>query len=226
MRKAKSIFISHFQTEFSKYGEVLLHALEATKYSEDGFGFNGVSIDGESISGVLINRTSTYIYEYEPSANEFVKKIIYLFHEIPFSIDYGNDMLYVFGTSAYLSQFKLVLKKIISFEHFLRPIELTPYKLYGILKKKKLNFLVEEIAIEKFNHKGVVGKFSGNVFQHNTVHDLVSKYQNDITKILFQIEISEEDSFGLLVSSNSSIKIISEAENFEYYFTFFKKLIL
>lgn len=227
MSKTHTFIINSITVESKDYEDSLFDILNSSIYNEEnGYGFIDVSRDSNLLSGILINRNSTYITDYNYLDNSFQKRQIFLFSRIPFSIDITHKLLIIFGASSLLNQFRIVLQEIWKLKFYLAPIEVNPHKLYLSLQKNDLRFLVDQMSIVNFVYNnGFSGKYTGEVLKQKIVQELFEKYTTDVIKMFVTITIDSEDKFDLQVNSNSSFKISCEEDDLEYYLDYLKPLI-
>src|SRR6185312_5795304 len=122
--------------------------LEKINYNEEsGYGISEIEEVNEILSALLIKRNSTYIQQYNLSEQIFEKKSIYIYSRIKFYIDFEYNLLYTNGPSTNLFQIISLLRNISGLHFDVSSLEVTPYKIYQLLKNKKIKFQLNELTI-------------------------------------------------------------------------------
>lgn len=227
MAQSRSIIINIFSVSSNVDIEEIFTAIEKTIYSEDvGFGFKDIKNEDNEISGVLIKRSATFIFDYNSVSTQFEKRPIFIYTEIVFSIDLNLNLIYVFGPISHLNQLKSVIRNTLTVDYKIETLDLTVYAAYYKLKDKNIKIQVQQFCIDKFNYEnGLIGKFSGKVLHQKTVEKLIEQYQNDVIKLSISIFINLNNEFIVHISSNGSIKIECEDDYFDYYLNYLKNLL-
>jgi len=230
MKRVKSLVFNslNFRPTDKKIGsEDIANVITSRKYTEEtGFGFSHVEVSENILTAKILKRTPTYIQDYNIESQEIVRKQIFLFSDIQFSIDFNYYILYVVGGVSQLNYIKSILKNILEVEYESQPIDINASKFYQILVEKHIPSSIEQITINKFNYNnGFVGRFAGQVTLQSVGAELVSEYRNDIIKISFKIEVEGEEDLLIQVFQNGSIKLLVEESDFEFFISFIKTII-
>jgi len=221
----KSLIFNSFTVATEDGATGVYENLLTSPYSDElGFGFENIEFEENLISAILIKRNATYIHEYDPITKEMVKRQIMLFSDIKFQFDFNYGVMCVFGQASYLTQLKSAMRNTFNFSFTASQTDLSPYKIYLALSERQIAFEIKSIAIERFVFQnGISGKLTGTVIDSTVADDLVNNYKTDVNKVLFQITIDENDSFGLQASNNGAVKFFSSDDMFEYHLNVFKK---
>lgn len=225
----KRVGYSVARVSFNEYTiEEITRIFLSSHYAEKlGYGLINCELQEELLVSTMLKRNATFIFEYNSQSNELEKKQIFVFNEINFYLDFGRSLLYTIGAQNNLLQIKLLLKKILNSKFEFKNIELTPYKVYDVLTKRKINFSIDEICIENFNHlNGIIGRFNAKVFDNKLGKNTINQYKESCSKILFSLSNDDNEMFKVHVFGNGSFCLISDEESTLYNFDFLKNLIL
>lgn len=230
MKRVKSLVFNTFNFKSnSKENDISFFAKSIFDIPFDeshGYGFSDVEVEGNILTAKVLKRTSTFIQDYDESVKEIVKKQVYIFSDIQFSIDFEYSVLYVIGGTSQMNNVKSIFRKAFDFDYDLNQIELSPFGFYDLLKEKNVDFNIEQIIINRFNYNnGIVGRLNGHITDQTVGADLISEYKNDVIKISFGISIDDDDQLVMQVLPNASLKLLAEESNLDYYLTYIKSLI-
>jgi hypothetical protein len=197
--------------------------LEKINYNEEsGYGISEIEEVNEILSALLIKRNSTYIQEYNLSEQIFEKKSIYIYSRIKFYIDFEYNLLYTNGPSTNLFQIISLLRNISGLHFDVSSLEVTPYKIYQLLKNKKIKFQLNELTIEKFNFKdGAIGKYTATISIMSIGIELIKLYKEDISKIVFDL-----NSYKVYFYNNNTMSVVGNIDEIEENFQNFKNIII
>jgi hypothetical protein len=197
--------------------------LEKINYNEEsGYGISEIEEVNEILSALLIKRNSTYIQEYNLSEQIFEKKSIYIYSRIKFYIDFEYNLLYTNGPSTNLFQIISLLRNISGLHFDVSSLEVTPYKIYQLLKNKKIKFQLNELTIEKFNFKdGAIGKYTATISSMSIGIELIKLYKEDISKIVFDL-----NSYKVYFYNNNTMSVVGNIDEIEENFQNFKNIII
>ena len=227
MKRVKSLTFNRFTIKnLAESHRELAERLSQLNFSEEvGFGFKDVHLSDDLISAKILNRNSTYIFDYNPISKEIEKKQIFIYSDISFFIDIKINVLYVLGSLSQVNTLKTIFRNAFGHDYHIEALELDAYGFYTLLSKSSIEIIVEQITINRFNYEnGVVGRFSGHVTNQATADNLVHQYKSDIIKLSFKIP-SEKDFIVVQAIQNGVIKILTDDENFEFFLDYLKQLI-
>ena len=221
MKKRKSFSINKIVFPNSNLSN-LSKLLEKIIYNEEsGYGISEIEEVNEILSALLIKRNSTYIQQYNLSEQIFEKKSIYIYSRIKFYIDFEYNLLYTNGPSTNLFQIISLLRNISGLRFDVSSLEVTPYKIYQLLKIEKIKFQLNELTIEKFNFKdGAIGKYTATISSMSIGIELIKLYKEDLSKIVFDL-----NSYKVYFYNNNILSIVGNIDEIEQNFQNFKNII-
>lgn len=205
----------------------VVDTLEKTTYDDStGIGILNVLYDQSTVDVLLVKRISTYINQFDFPNRAYQKQQIDFYNQSKFTLDFSTNLLYCQGSKSNFPIVKSFLKNCFSQNVRLAPVELRPYNVFKELKKKKVQFTVEDITIERFNfNNGAIGRFTAQIINNKVIKELFTEYENDLTKIVISVK-REDNNFRAHLYNNAVIGIIGNDEdsNIES-FNFLKTII-
>lgn len=188
---------------------------ENAPYSEEeGWGFSSVEEDEYILSATLLKRTPTSIQEWNIQQRDFEKKVIYIYTQFSFSIDFRLGLIYVQGTISALNKIKSILRNVLKGAFSYDDITLSSVILSPQFRSNDFQSLLKEISINDFNYKeGIIGKYVAKIHNQENAIEIVDKYFEKISKIKIYF-YSQNTNFELIASRCNSLTIICDCDDF------------
>lgn len=151
--------------------------------------------------------------EYDIVINNLKKIEIPIFDEISFCIDYDKRLLYCFGASSNLNKIKTAIRNTFNIQFVYNNTEVTPVTILEKFISNNSNIEINELIIKRFEYKkGIHGKFIAQVSDQKMARKLIEDYVNEIQKI--SLSILENEEYHLIISSNNTLAINCEEDDF------------
>lgn len=186
-------------------------------YDEDkGIGFTKAEIIEDVLETTLVKRVPTSLQEFDPKSGNFVQRDIFIFDEITFYIDLQNNLIYSYSSASKLNSVKSILKNYIKNNNVIyNNLDLNPRNFINDLINNKFECAISEIVIRKFIYnQGAQGKFSAHILDSKTGQKLLDDYSEEIQKMTINVSSSENNDFTLTISTNNTLGIRSEDDDF------------
>ena len=208
MKKRINIIFSHFDYPKTLSVNDVVNVFKTLPYNEDiGFGYTDVEINSGIVYATLIKRSITTLLEYDLKNKDFIKKEIPVFEEISFGMDFEKLFLYTYGLTSNHNKIKSALRNT-----FEVPFTYTSVDTSNEFRNV-LNYKIEEIVIQRFTYNdGATGKYTAKITKQSIGEKLLNEYLSDIVKV--SISIFEQDEFQLVISTNASISIKCNENDF------------
>lgn len=205
MKKRTNVIFSHFSCAGNMSAHEACETLQSLPSSDDaGFGYDNIEEVENVAYATLIKRTVTKILEHDSDAKEFAFREVPIFDEMTFCMDFERGLLYTYGVSLNHNKIKSALRNT---------FDSSPINIMDKITSNIRNYNIDEIVIQRFTHKnGAIGKYLAKITKQEIGKDLIKEYISEIQKN--SISIYEDDEFQLIISSNNSISIKCEEDNF------------
>jgi len=207
--------------------ERLHERLSALNYNDDrGFGFREIDADSTTVSATLVKRTPTFIPEFDPYLNQIVRKEIYLFSEIDFSIDANYELLEIFDTLKNASKVRIALRPLLSKNIRLFSINLAPFEVIPKLSKDTQRLDIERLSVRNFKYaKGIVGRFDMKVENTELALDIMKKYSHEVTRASVKLTADGFEETHVRIYDSGHLIISCEEEDFDRKFKGLKNIL-
>lgn len=198
----------------------LFNALQSHPYDEEeGIGFTTVNENDDIIEATIIIRIPTQLQEFDSSSGTFTAKNIYIFDEISFFLDLTSKLIYSLCSISKLNKVKSLLKTYIKHKVIYENLHLNPKKIIANIELDNFESMITELVIKKFAYKdGAQGRFVAHISNSNLGYELLNTYLDEIQKVTLEIESKDYERFVLTISTNNSISIKCEEDDFWYIF--------
>ncbi|MFS2473676.1 hypothetical protein AAH161_19695, partial [Bacteroides ovatus] len=198
----------------------LFNALQSHPYDEkEGIGFTTVNENDDIIEATIIIRIPTQLQEFDSLSGTFTAKNIYIFDEISFFLDLTSKLIYSLCSISKLNKVKSLLKTYIKHKVIYENLHLNPKKIIANIELDNFESMITELVIKKFAYKdGAQGKFVAHISNPNLGYELLNTYLDEIQKVTLEIESKDYERFVLTISTNNSISIKCEEDDFWYIF--------
>ena len=230
MKRVKSLFINTFSIKddnIAVKSKPVSEAFDLHPYNDDvGYGFTNFGLSYNILSASFLRRIPSYIQDYDENNKTLVKRNIFIFSSISFSIDFEMNLILVEGGAAQMNSLKSIFRNVFNFSYDIDTVGISPTMLYQKIQGNSTKFLVNHLTIRAFNfNNGIVGRFSGEVIKQTVIPEIMELYQSEITKISFNIAIENDEWLTLQAFPNGSLKFLSSQEDLSYYISYIKTLI-
>jgi hypothetical protein len=193
-----------------------LEALIKDPYNEkERGGFTNAEINNNVLEATLVKRVPISIQEFNATTGEFVRKDIFVFDEITFFLDVRTNLIYTHCSTSKLNKIKSALRNIIPNGITYENLNLKPNNIIDDLLSNALICIIKEVVIKKFIYKeGAQGKYTAQIFDFKIGNKLMEEYSDEIQKITFDVSSDDKEDFTLTISTNNSIGIRCEEDDF------------
>lgn len=214
MKKRINIIFSHFDYPKTLSVNDIVNVFKTLPYNEDiGFGYTDVEINSGIIYATLIKRSITTLLEYDLKNKDFIKKEIPVFEEISFGMDFEKLFLYTYGVTSNHNKIKSALRNTFEMPFTYTNVDTSPINIMNKIISNVLNYKIEEVVIQRFTYNnGATGKYTAKITKQSIGEKLLNEYLSDIVKV--SISIFEQDEFQLVISTNASISIKCNENDF------------
>lgn len=196
--------------------EEIAESFRAWKYSEEkGIGFTYVHVEDDSIVANVLIKTPSYVQNYNSQDNVFEKRIVYIYDECQFVLDYRFGLIISTSTLMKFNKAKSLLrsclKSNISFENIECSVD-KMFKRIGMLNWKPV---IVDLSIKKFIYKeGATGRLTVHVEKPEIGEELLGIYSNNINRMTVLVNSEDFSTFMLSFSSQNSFTFRCEEAEF------------
>ena len=192
----------------------------------DGLGFTKVEIIDNVLEATLLKRTPTSIVDYDPASGEFIERDIFIFEDISFCIDFTNNLIYTFFSSGKLNKIKVALREFLQNNIAYTNLELSPIMLVDDLSDSDFECSIKEIAIRKFVYEqGAYGRYVAKIMDSQVGGKLLEDYSDEIQKVTIDVTSNQFEDFSLTISTNNTLAVKSDEDDFYGIIDTIKKII-
>lgn len=214
MKKRTNIIFSCFSCSATLSINDIVDIFKTSPYNQDfGFGYTEIEKNGDLLYATLIKRSITTLLEYDLDIKDFIKKEIPIFDEISFGLDFKKGLLYTYGVYSNHNKIKSALRNTFEVPFTYTIVDTSPINIMNKITSNISNYKIEEVVIQRFTYNGgATGKYMAKITKQDIGRKLLSEYLSDIIKVT--ITVFDQDEFQLIISTNASISIKCEENDF------------
>lgn len=188
-------------------------------------GFRDLSRESEYLTARLIQKSSTYINDFNAITRQIDRRQIDLFLSTDFGVDYEFLTMDYFGARSNFSKFQRGLINLLGRSFALEEINISVEDLITELSGVVEDLRINRLVVSEYNPlHGVIGKFDAKIFSNESAEALIAENSGKIIKC--EIDIFGELEFNLSISNYCSLKLQCEEQNYSSIVYFLKKVIL
>ena len=216
METKETLVFNKYDLDIGISPEQYLSNLNSHMYSdENGLGFSSLQLDDNVIEANLIIRTPTSNKVYDPVNGMFLTNVVYLYDEVEIFIDLNLNLIYSTASIAKFNKAKTLLRNSLKSKIVFRNLDLSPIKLLRIIETLNLNPFISDLTIRNFQYKeGESGRYTVHIDSPYIGNELLSMYNENVSKVCIKLESSQFADFTLSNSSQNSITLKSQECDF------------
>jgi len=194
--------------------------------NERGFGFREITVNSTTLNATLVKRTPIFIPEFDVKLSQIIRKEIYLFSEVDFSIDARYNLLEIFDTTKNVSKVRTTIRPLLNKNLRLSSVSFTPIEVITKLSKNALRLNIDGLSVNNFKYReGIVGRFEMKIENTELALDIIKKYSHDVTKATIRLTTDDFEDIFLKIYNTGRLIISCEEEDFDGILKVIKRIL-
>jgi hypothetical protein len=210
------LLILKFIHPLSRYDIGEIFNLFTIGYEEEkGFGFVNSNMFDDVIDSILIYRANILQRTFNPTNGTFAIQEQPSYYQVPFRIDYHQELLQVHAGGERLQKLISILGYLFQYKVSIGDILINFNSFQSNIDKINLLYRIIGATINRYQPEiGISGRFSASFDEQANAKNFLNSNMNELTEIL--IEIFDEDTKVLWrLTSLGKVIIRSEEDQFE-----------
>ncbi len=202
-----SLNFNKFKTASNLDAKSFYTAIASKDYDEKTKqGFTDATLLGSVVSATYLEKINAYYSIWDANTGSMRKESYDMIKQVPFYIDFTNQILAVEGTISNFNSIKRVLRNLYFAEFTYYQISFTPLEIIQFFSDDKILVEIEQVTIIDFKYENMfLGTYTAKIIRPDI--DILKHFSSNITKIKSVIAI---DGFKIsfVISKNSSATIV------------------